>query len=281
MGGKNLVEFIATHPLTRDHLLAALARLCAWQVRCLFQDEVIVPWVSGTKLAVRRGMTGATGNIYTGLHEFSDMAFTLHFLRPLDGFVDVGANVGTYTVLASGARGARTVAVEPDPSTMKHLLRNIEINGLDNLVFAEQAALGDHEGYTNFTVGLDTENHIVEAANNVQKVKLKTLDAVTASVALTMIKIDVEGYESWIFRGGKGTLHRPSLKVILSEGHGPDEIAPLLAAGFERYLYDPFGRILNLARMESPGNALFIRDIDWVRGRIASGPPFRVLNRDI
>ena len=41
-------------------------------------------WIKGSKLIVRNGMTGATGNIYCGLHEFADMGFVLHLLRPGD-----------------------------------------------------------------------------------------------------------------------------------------------------------------------------------------------------
>ncbi len=58
-------------------------------------------------------MTGATGNIYAGLHEFDDMAFFLHLLRPEDMFADVGSNIGSYTILASGVVGAKSVAFEP------------------------------------------------------------------------------------------------------------------------------------------------------------------------
>ena len=57
-------------------------------------------------------MTGATGNIYAGLHEFVDMAFCLHLLRSGDLFVDVGANIGSYTVLASKVAGANSVTLE-------------------------------------------------------------------------------------------------------------------------------------------------------------------------
>jgi hypothetical protein len=74
-------RFLATHLLTRDHRFAAFARLIRWQIQSRLSDEVVVPWIAGARLAVRRGMTGATGNIYAGLHEFADMAFLLHFLR--------------------------------------------------------------------------------------------------------------------------------------------------------------------------------------------------------
>jgi hypothetical protein len=90
--------FLATHPLTKHRRLPAMAGTAMGQIASRFQDEVIVHWIGGTRSA-RRGMTGLTGNIYAGLHEFADMAFLLHFLRPSDVFADVGANVGSYTNL--------------------------------------------------------------------------------------------------------------------------------------------------------------------------------------
>jgi hypothetical protein len=58
-------------------------------------------------------MACATGNIYTGLHEFEDMSFLLHFLRPADLFIDIGANVGAYTIFASGIVAATSISIEP------------------------------------------------------------------------------------------------------------------------------------------------------------------------
>ncbi len=44
-------------------------------------------------MVVEPGTTGATGNVYCGLHEFEDMALLLHILRKVDRFVDIGANI--------------------------------------------------------------------------------------------------------------------------------------------------------------------------------------------
>ena len=67
-----------------------------------------------------RRMTGITGNIYAGLHEFADMAFVLHFLRGRRPVRRCGrANVGSYTILVSGVVGCRTIAFEPDPITCR------------------------------------------------------------------------------------------------------------------------------------------------------------------
>src|SRR4029077_6652553 len=109
-------------------------------------------WIAGQHLAVRGGMTGATGNIYVGLNEFVDMMLPLHFLREGDLFLDIGANVGSYTVLASGICRAVTWAFEPDPGTIRNLKRNIAINSLEPLVTIYELALGSAEGEVPFTV---------------------------------------------------------------------------------------------------------------------------------
>ena len=59
--------------------------------------------------------------------------------------IDIGANIGSYTVLASGVAGARRWAVEPDPSTVERLARNLEMNDIDDKVVVYLFALGDRE----------------------------------------------------------------------------------------------------------------------------------------
>jgi len=138
-------------------------RYFQWQIRSRLQQDVVVDWIEGTKLVVRNGMTGATGNIYCGLHEYARMSFVLHLLRHGDLFVDVGANIGSYTILASGVCGARTVAIEPDPDTIRHLERNIVENDLGKITVLRQTAVGESSGSISFTVGKDTTNQVARA----------------------------------------------------------------------------------------------------------------------
>src|SRR5690349_4244048 len=131
------LRFIWNHPLAARRRTASLVDFLKWQVGSrLLAGSFAMPFVNDTRLLIRRGMTGATGSLYVGLHEFEDMAFMLHLLRPEDLFVDVGANVGSYVVLA-GAVGARCVAFEPVPASFKGLLDNIRLNGLETRVRAE------------------------------------------------------------------------------------------------------------------------------------------------
>jgi len=230
------LSFITSHPLTRDRPLAAVARFVRWQIESRLKDEVEFDWIEGSKLIVRNGMTGATGNIYCGLHEFADMAFLLHFLRPGDLFVDVGANIGSYTVLASAVCGAETIAIEPDPVTMGWLKKNIAANSIATKVIPIDVAIGRQAGETRFTVGRDTVNRVADEADaNVRMVKVECLDDLLQGKAPTFIKLDVEGFEADVIAGAQQTLMAKSLLAIETEGRQPEVIESLTRAGFAEF----------------------------------------------
>jgi FkbM family methyltransferase len=279
----NLQRFFSTHPLTCDMPLRAWARFTSWQLRSRLQNGILVRWVGGQQLAVRRGMTGATGNVYVGLHEFSDMMVSLHFLREGDLFLDVGANVGTYTVLASGVCRAKTWAFEPDASTAQYLKRNIEINRLEELVKVFEFALGADQGNVAFTVGLDTVNRIaLDNDQTVRMIRLERLDAIVGDTQPIMIKVDVEGAEEGVLRGATELLANPCLKVVELETVTPESAAILSRNEFERAYYDPFQHALN--RQETnfkSANSLFVRDWSFVASRLAKASKVEILGREI
>ncbi len=275
----NTLSFITRHPLTRDRPFAALARFARWQLASRLNREVICEWIEGSKLAARHGMTGATGNIYCGLHEFADMAFVLHMLRSGDLFVDVGANIGSYTVLAAAVCGAEVIAVEPDPGTMIALKRNIEVNGIEGRVRLVEAALGAQEGTAQFTVGLDTMNRMATGADaSVREVQVMTLDDVVGDRNPVLLKLDVEGFETEVFAGAKATLAKPSLIAIETESRDPVLVPQLSSAGFEEVFYDPMSRHF-LAQPRWPqSNALFIRAQHECLARLGQAKKRHVLN---
>ena len=279
----NLQNLFASHPLTRDAPLRAWFRFAKWQLRSRVQEEILIDWIGGQKLAVRHGMTGATGNIYVGLHEFFDMIVPIHFLRQYDLFLDVGANVGTYTVLASGVCRATTYAFEPDPVTVAGLRRNIEVNQLDERVQLYNCALGACSGEAEFTVGLDTLNRFACAGDaSTRTVRMETLDNVVGNAQPVMMKVDVEGAELDVLSGADRVLANPSLNVIELETVSPRCSEILSRHGFEIGWYDPFRRTLNrdsAGRRQS--NTLFVRNWSFVKERLQTGPPVEIFGQDI
>lgn len=282
-GLSNLQRFFAGHPLTGDARLGAWLRFAKWQLRSRLQNEILLDWVGGQRLALHHGMTGATGNIYVGLHEFFDMMVPLHFLRPSDLFLDIGANVGTYTVLASGVRKAKTLAFEPDPITLSHLRRNIEINGLSERVQVYDCALGATSGEVAFTVGLDTVNRIATSSDQkTRTVRMEKLDELVSNLQPNMMKIDVEGAELEVLSGAPHVLANASLKIIELETVAAETAQILARSGFEAACYDPFHRQLSKRSTAcKSSNALFVRDWPFVADRLQAAEPIEVLGRKI
>jgi FkbM family methyltransferase len=271
-------QFVAgtlRHPLARRHPIATLARIARWQVESRLRTGTHdKAWIGGSRLLVKRGMTGATGNIYYGLHEFADMAFLLHFLRPEDLFLDIGANVGTYTVLAGKVVGARVLAFEPHPTTADWLEANIRHNEIEDRATVHRVALSDHDGAGALTEGLDTMNRVV-AVGEGREVKLQTLDSLIAGQSPAMLKIDVEGHEPEVLAGAAATLANPSLLAIEIETVTPDILALLQAQGFVERFYDPFARALSEAPVATAcSNRLFLRDSAVIEERIRTAPRF-------
>jgi FkbM family methyltransferase len=191
---------------------------------------------------VYRGETGLTGNIYCGLSDFSEMAFLLHLMRPTDVFVDVGANMGSYSLLASAA-GASVVAFEPHPPTFDRLRQNLSLNSID--ADLRCCGVGETSGSLKLTNSQGPMNQISDVGDDISVV---TLDAAVSKA--TMIKVDVEGFELAVFRGAKRLLASDSLLAVIFEhsphngyGFNVGEIHEHLEElGFRPYTYEPYTR---------------------------------------
>jgi len=81
------------------------------------------------------------------LYDYKEIAFLRKHLKPGDVFIDVGANIGFYSLAASGCVGnsGKVIAIEADPATFKLLANNVKLNGMDNVVPANFGASDKHE----------------------------------------------------------------------------------------------------------------------------------------
>jgi len=285
----NLLRYVWNHPLNADDKIAALWRVFRWQIASrLMPGPIALPYVEGTWLFATHDMTGATGNWYCGLHEVNEMAFVLHLLQPDEHFLDVGANVGSYSILAGGGVTARVTAVEPIPTTFVHLQRNVALNGLSERVRCCQVGLSDVPGTLRFSSGLDTVNHVLAEGEDLPStdVPVMRLDDLVGQDVPTLIKIDVEGHELAVLRGSSATLRDTRLLAVVMETNGSGAqygvsddalIGVMEECGFEPFGYDPFGRRL-VDAVQANGNTVFVRDRGAVEERCRSARKFRVVN---
>jgi FkbM family methyltransferase len=278
---------ILRHPLNRGRSFETIKRFLRWQfgVR-LLGAPVAVPFVESTRMLVQRGMTGATGIVYQGLPDFWEMGFVLHALRPRDLFFDVGANVGSYTMVAA-ATGASCVAFEPVPETFRHLRDNIALNDLENVALYP-IALGAQPGEIMFSAGGGPTNHALgpdETEAGAVPVEVWRLDDFCLNDALqfAVVKIDAEGFEVPVIEGGQQTLSDPTVKAVILEllngqacRYGYDEWAlhgrMLSEFGFHLHRYDPLTRELTDTDEVIGGNNLYVRDAGMVRERLSTAP---------
>jgi len=288
-------KWILRQPLNKGCKPKAIARFWLWQVNSRLNNySIIMPWVNNTQLIVKKGLSSTTGNLYAGLQDFKDMSFLLHFLRREDTFVDIGANIGSYSILASGAVGACSIAIEPIPETWSCMQANIVVNGVQKLIDPLNVGLGSECSTLRFTHEQDiTINHVaMDDDKEYVNILVRTLDDVIEErTSPSLIKIDVEGFETEVLKGGKNTLADESLKAIIIELNGSgsrygfkdeDIHTLLLNAGFSPYDYDPFTRRLTaLATYSNTINTIYIRDIEFVQDRINMAEKFKILEKEI
>lgn len=292
MGVFSTSRFILGHPLNKGGRVAALCRFIRWQLASrLMPYPVALPFVNEYRLFVERGMTGATGNYYCGLHEADDMAFILHFMRDGDNFYDIGANVGSYTILAAAASVKDITSFEPSPATCDRLENNIRLNHVSQFVELQKCALGNENGEIRFTKGYDTINHVASANDDpdaTELVQIRRFDDFYRIGKASFIKIDVEGYEAFVLSGATSALDDPALMGILIEDNGSDQrylnkqsVGDILKShGFSPCRYDAINRELkaDYGTLGQFGNILFLRNVEEAIKRVKTAGKFRLIN---
>jgi FkbM family methyltransferase len=220
------------------------------------------------------------------------MGFLLHLLRAGDLFVDAGANIGGYTILASADKEANTIAIEPGQSAYTNLMTNVRINDIGNRVHALNIALGATPGTVDFTTSLDTTNHVVldKERTDTVKVNMDTLDDILEKQSPILLKIDVEGFETEVLKGAVKTLQNEKLKAIIIELNGLSERYGienkmnhdvLLEYGFMPYSYNPLNKELIKCEALGRSNTIYIRDVAFVQERLITADKVHLRNQVI
>jgi FkbM family methyltransferase len=150
---------------------------------------------------------------------FEDEAeFVRRLARPGFRMLDIGANVGFYSLAAAAASGgdARIAAFEPTPEVAAMLRASVAANGFAG-VEVNQMALGDRAGELILAHGSDSALNRVVASGDGTSVEMRTLDDFAQAQSLggvDFVKLDVEGAENAVIQGGQGFFARESPLVM-------------------------------------------------------------------
>jgi len=188
------------------------------------------------------------------------------YCKPGMQLLDVGAHYGFFALAALhfGGKGTRVVCIEASAKAAVILRANLTANGASSDVQVIEAAMGSCDGQLNMlaTGPLGSDYFVVpsEHRDDTTLVKQVALTSVLASTGFqpTHVKIDVEGFEEEVIKGGEGFL-RAAKPVLFLELHGdlirrrnqkPESVVGLLRSfGYERFISD--GRELSDADMQA------------------------------
>jgi FkbM family methyltransferase len=194
-------------------------------------DPIVVPWVEGLSLTIVPGNETCRSLYITGRYEPNEFSILAAVLKPGMVFVDVGANLGLYSLFASRRVGSegKVIAVEPSSREFEQLSSNVELNRLSN-VRAIRAAVSDHKGEIELLVAVPqhaghntTGGFAYETAlDHCERVCAITIDQLIEGEKLSrvdVIKMDIEGGELAAICGARETLarFRPLLLVEVAD----------------------------------------------------------------
>lgn len=191
----------------------------------------------------------------------------LESIEPGAVLLDVGANVGMYTVFASVMRNARVFAFEPESQNYALLCRNLVGNDISDRVKAFCCALSDEAKFSTihlsqFTIGGSC--HSFDASVDfkleerespfVQGCFSARIDQLIADGVMPVpnyIKLDVDGFEHKVVSGGKETLRKPEVQSLIIEinPHLPEHRAIIDVLAEFGFSYDP-AQVARAARTE-------------------------------
>lgn len=151
--------------------------------------------------------------------------------------VDIGANTGVFSLLASRLVGqhGRVIAVEPEPRNYACLVENVTFNALAN-VFPIQCALGAGRGTLSLSLSDETSGQhsaVMPRGDKHIEVAMTTLDSLCTEHGidrLDFLKIDVEGYEPQVLDGGRDCIARFRPTIAVAAYHFPEheELLPAI-----------------------------------------------------
>ncbi len=167
------------------------------------------------------------------VYEGETLQFLAQVLNPGDGFMDVGGHIGYFSLIASRmvGEGGRVIAVEPHPGNCVHFSKHLAVNGIRNTRLI-RAVAGSRRGEAEFFLNADNDgghalwspglhpfNRKSREKPLAVKVSMVTLDDLIADAAgaVKALKIDTEGAEMEVLRGGAGSLQDLRIPYVICE----------------------------------------------------------------
>ncbi len=187
------------------------------------RDRVVIKNIKGISYELHLDELIDSSLYYDGCFELYISRAIEQLVKPGMTVLDIGANIGCHALrMARLAKGGRVIAFEPMEWAWRRLRRNLQLNDLPNIE-VEKTALSDVNGFRDivFQTSWKIDPAEEDAALSPERVKFMTLDEYVKERSLQsvdLIKLDVDGYEYKVLRGGRRTLESFLPTLIMELG---------------------------------------------------------------
>ena len=195
-------------------------------------QEAPLHFAPGYRMNLWPSDEGHSNIAFTGIYEI-DLSRRIAELGKKGGLmVDVGANYGYFSLLWAAARvGNRVIAIEASPRNQESLRSNVVLNGLGQRIDVRGVAAGEKPGLLPFSLGTEAQTGWGGFTQATEKssvnVEVVTLDsAVPEHATVNVLKVDVEGADTWVLYGARQLLEEKRIKNIFFE-HNSERMAAL------------------------------------------------------
>lgn len=280
------VSAISCHPLNKDKFYRVWLNFFRDQLSARLSGgrPQICHFLGSTKLALTTFTApGIHYSRVSCMHDYEEMSFFFDALAPGDVFLDVGANAGSFGVIAIARGCKQVIAFEPSPKTNWITRLNFEINGAKpgrHLVLSR--AVGKVPGVALITANLGGTDHLLPGKSmpdsSSVEVDVVTLDSMDIAGMISAghflgLKVDVEGRDLDVLAGARCTLQEVPMALVCVEGNANQgEIRDFMKAlGFDQVRYEAFAKKLIRSESFTPNhNGLFVKGFSQLLTRFVA-----------
>ena len=188
---------------------------------------------SGLKFIINPKDNNVGKYIFLSNYEKETVLFASKYLMSGDQVLDIGANIGYFSLLFSDYVGenGEVHSFEPSRREFLHLCENVKINHVKN-IFLNQVALSNQNGYVKMNIldeaylgAFNSINEITHQKVNLEKIHTETIRTMKiddylllfSNLKPCLVKIDVEGFEKQVLQGMHSILSSPNAPCIIIE----------------------------------------------------------------
>jgi FkbM family methyltransferase len=213
-----------------------------------------------------------------GVYEPVETKLVRELVRPGSVVLDVGANIGYFTLLFARLVGSsgHVIAFEPDPYSFDLLARNIRANEYGNVTALQLAASNQESRLRLYRDRFGNLDHgLMESSSDVEGITIRSvrLDDFLPTVtdrAIDFVKMDIQGSEGWALEGMERRLREMNTSLLLTE---------FWPTGLDRIGYGALNFLRLLQRLgfemvdvHQPADVSRLPDLEQLAARYADGP---------